>query len=471
MTARIAIVLIGVVVLSIYASKDWFKSLCGLIVLMGVMASKYMPTNLFGIQGFNPWNILFLAVFLGWLASRRREGVTWDMPGHIKVLLLLYLAVILLGFGRAVLDRSNLEDYPLKNLISEELINTVKWVLPGILLFDGGRTRRRLMWALACVLTIYVLVALQVTREVPSDSVLEDSSALIVDRMEVNGIGYNADNTSAMLAGAFWGTLAVLPLASGRHRKALIAAAAGIIVFGQALTGGRAGYVAWGGVGLVLCLLKWRKQLILAPVVVLLLPHIFPGATRLMQLGFDEIDAAGQATTDDRALTSDRNLIWPLVIDKIRESPMIGHGRLAMKRTGLMGETEKILGEGEGIGHAHNLYLETLLDNGIMGSLPIFLFWGTILTYSARLFRSSNRLYSAVGGLAMSLVLAQAIAGMGSLHVYPMEETFGMWTAVFLMMRVYVEEKRAQFNGLGAEARWSMDAFPEHRESAVSAHA
>jgi len=381
------------------------------------------------------------------------------MPRHISVLLLLYLGVILVGFLRAVFDRTYIEDYPLKNLVSEELINTVKWVLPGILLFHGCRTRRRVLMALVCLLVMYGLIAIQVIRQVPYSSVLETGSTLITDRFEVQSMGYNADNASAILAGAFWGTVAVLPLISRKGHKVMVVAAIAMIALGQALSGGRAGYIAWGGIGLVLCLVKWRKQLLLAPLVVMLLPIVFPGAMDLMYHGIGLTDVAGQATNDRGAISSGRNLFWPLVTAKISESPIIGHGRLAMKRTGVKKATEEIWGEGEGIGHPHNMYLETLLDNGILGSMPIFLFWGMVVIYTTRLFRNSNRLFSAVGGLTLSLVLAQLFAGLGAQHFYPMPETFGMWMAIFLAMRVYVEEKRAQVDAISAECYWNEPAL------------
>ena len=44
--------------LSAYAWKDWFKSLCGLILLIGIIQHPDMPRNVLGIQGLNPWNLI-----------------------------------------------------------------------------------------------------------------------------------------------------------------------------------------------------------------------------------------------------------------------------------------------------------------------------------------------------------------------------------------------------------------------------
>ena len=81
MSIRITALYIFVAGLCVYAWKDWFKSLCGLILLMAVIHHEDMPTNMFGIQGFNTWNILFSVIFLAWLTDRRRRGLRWDIPG------------------------------------------------------------------------------------------------------------------------------------------------------------------------------------------------------------------------------------------------------------------------------------------------------------------------------------------------------------------------------------------------------
>jgi O-antigen ligase len=461
--------------LSIYAWKDWFKSLCSLILLMAIIEHEDMPKTMLGIQGLNMWNILFVAICLPWLAHRSREGLVWDMPRHVAVLLLLYLGVILIGVFRAVFDRSYIETYPLKNLISEELLNTIKWVLPALLLFDGCRTRKRVLMALACLLTMYALIAVQVARRLPPSSVFSVSSDLIDEtRRACTDIGYGAVDMSTMLAGVSWGILATLPLISRKKYRWLGLAAAIMVLYGQALTGGRAGYLAWAVIGLTLCVFKWRKYLVLAPVALVLLPIVFPGAAARMLEGFGQTNVAGQATTDLNAVTSDRTVFWPHIVRKIYESPWHGYGRLAMARTGLRDQLEA---EYPGINapQPHNMYLESLLDNGVFGSLPMWLLWAVMVVCSARLFRNDNRLYSAVGGVALSLMLAQLVAGIGSQHFYPEESTLGMWAAVLLALRVQVEEKRAQMMSLSSATMYErplvtseQDAVPIYAHGTIS---
>lgn len=453
MGIRVLAVYILVTGLSIYAWKDWFKSLCGLIVLTAVLEYPDMPRSLAGIPGMNLWNILFGVVLLAWMTQRRRRGLTWDMPRYVRILVVLYAAVIVVGVFRAVLDRGAYMEYPVSALIMEELITTLKWILPAILLFDSCRTRRQVIMALICILTMYFLISIQVAKWIPPESALGGGGDYIhAKRMKLGReIGYHTTDVSVMLAGACWAMLASLALVRRNLCRLPVLAVAALIAYGQALTGGRGGYVAWGATGLMLCVLKWRKYLLLAPVVVVLLPIVLPGVTARMLEGFGATDVTGQSTVDEEAATSGRTLIWPYVLDEIAQSPWIGHGRLAMRRTGLYDKIETEY-PGTGAPHPHNMYLETLHDNGLLGSIPILLFWALAVVYSAKLFRSRNPLYAAVGGLSFSLVFASLFAGISGQHVYPQEHTMCLWAAFFLMLRVRVEEMRAQMVLCPAEA-------------------
>ena len=183
MSIRVLLCFLLVIGFSIYAWRNWFVSLCVAIVLMAFLEHPDMPKGIGGIQGLNPWNFLMANVLLAWLRNRRHEGLVWDMPRYITVLAVLYLFVILWGFVRLVMDFDHLknddfEDYGMAWAVSEFLINCVKWVLPGILLFDACRTRRRAVLALGCILSVYLLLALQVIKHMPLSSVAKSSSEL-----------------------------------------------------------------------------------------------------------------------------------------------------------------------------------------------------------------------------------------------------------------------------------------------------
>ena len=394
-----------------------------------------------GIQGLNLWNVLFACIFLAWFVRRRQERLTWDMPRNVKILLLLYLGIILVGFMRAVLDRSYIRDYPFKSLISDELINTIKWVLPGLLVFDGCRTRGRLRWVSVCLLGMYLLLGLQVISRLPFSSALGGGGdGMQRIRLKLcRQIGYGAVDMSVILAGGAWALVAATYLARQKLCKIALLVAGAVTTFAMALTGGRAGFVAWGGVGLILCLVRWRRYLIIAPAVPLLLYFAFPGAAQRALTGFGQTDAGGSSVTDNYEVTSGRNMIWPHVVDKISESPIIGYGRLGMRRSGLNTYLGLQVGQGEQVAHPHNVYLEWLLDNGLLGFIPVMVFYVLVVARAMRLFRDRDPHCAAVGGICLALVVVQLIAGLGSQHFYPQEGTLGMWVAMFLMFRLCVE--------------------------------
>jgi high-affinity Fe2+/Pb2+ permease len=71
-------------------------------------------------------------------------------------------------------------------------------------------------------------------------------------------------------------------------------------------------------------------------------------------------------------------------------------------------------------------------------------FYVTILFKALRLFLDSrSSVFVAAGGAALALVLAQLVGALGAQTFYPREGTVGMWCALMLMLRVWVERSRA----------------------------
>ncbi len=442
---RLYILILVFIFFSLYAYRNWFRSLCAMILLMAFTEHPDMPKSIMNIQGLNLWNILLANVVLAWLISRRHEKLVWDMPRHINIFLLLYLLIILIGFFRAIVDPIYLdENFTTTSMISEELINTLKWVIPGLLLYDGCRDRRRLMLGIISIMGIYVLLSIQVIRWVPTRYALSGRDLEARSRKIIQvEIGYSRVNMSMVLSGASWGTLSLLPLAATRRRKFMIIGLFFMISYAQALTGGRMGYMTWGVIGLIMCLLRWRKYLLLIPLFVIFVTFFFPGVVQRTLTGFGAVSAGGKQFVNTYEVTAGRNLIWPYVVDKITLEPLIGYGRLAMVRTGL--KDYLIIQLGEPFPHPHNAYLELLLDNGLIGFFIIIPFFVILLVYCLQLFfDDSSPLYVAVGGMTLSLILALLVAGFGSQTFYPREGAVGMWASIGLMLRLVVERIKLQ---------------------------
>ena len=197
-------------------------------------------------------------------------------------------------------------------------------------------------------------------------------------------------------------------------------------------------------------LLRYKKYLILVPILLILIVNIAPAVKDRMFTGFEtspnhEVSELEQQYTfygiNWYKVTSGRVVAWPYVIEKITERPFWGYGRMAMQRTGIA--SYLWINFRESFPHPHNLYLEFLLDNGFLGFVPVILFYFLIAKYSYSLFRDKqNEIYIVSGGISFALVLAYLVGGIGTGYFYPVEESFGRWCAIFLMLRVYVERSK-----------------------------
>jgi hypothetical protein len=459
MPLRVLAVLAFVAFFSGYAWRNWFVSLCSSFVLMAFLEHPDMPKSIGGIQGLNPWNILIANIIFAWLRDRSSRGLSWDFPPGIGRMVLLYFGVLFISSIRMLLDPPDIEDYSFGSAISEYFINCFKWVLPGIIFFDGCRERWRVKIAVGFILIFYLLLAIQVIRWMPlSYAVDGDALAIRAAKILENEIGYHRVNMSMMLAGACWAILSTLVLVQKKWHKLGIMGAAAIVALGQALTGGRTGYATWGVIGLFLCVMRWRKMLPAVLIGPLLIVMFLPGVRDRMLTGFGGQQGTIIVQTDESEITSGRSVAWPYVIEKIKESPILGCGRLAMNRTGI----QKYLMEeyGEGFPHPHNAYLELLLDNGIVGALLVLPFYFVVLGLAVpMLLNRSDPLRCAVGGVVCSLTLAFLVAGIGSQTFYPREGAVGMWAAFGLLFRLYVglEEPSTADADLGPDSESSSE--------------
>ena len=449
---RQSAVYLCVAILLIYAWKDWFKSLCGLILLTAVMGRPDFPNSLGSIQGLNVWNVLFADIFFAWLANRRREGLFWDMPTKINVFLVLWLGVILVGWVRMMFDRSQVSYFTLADLISEQLINTIKWPIVGLLLFDGCRTRHRIKLALACILLLFGLYTVQIAKYVPSAVVLEPGN--LKAREEIcDDLSISVNGAAKMMSGVPWAMLTIIPLLKMRKYSFFMLGVCVTSLYAVVLTGSRSGYIACATTLVLLCFLRWWRYLLLLPFLVLILFVALPGLRARMLSGFGEINVAGEEITNEYNVTAGRNLIWPYVISKISESPFFGFGRESMKRTGLHETLENEVGRWEAVTHPHQAYLEVLLDSGLIGFVVIVGLHGFILLYSARLFVDrGDPLYTAGGGFALALLTGHLVACMGGQTFYPQEIDVGLWCAIGVMLRLHVERGHLVAKVTGASA-------------------
>jgi O-antigen ligase len=426
--------------------RSWFIGACGAVMMMALVEHPEMPRTVLGIPGLSPWNILIFNVTLAWWNQRRLEGNEWDLPQGITKLLFLFIGVIFINFVRCLIDPTPYCAYNFAGIINEAFFNSLKFMLPFYLFFDGCRTPERSRAALLSILALYLLLALLVVKHMglagaSAGADLNGRGAKLIH----NATGYHRVDMAMMLAGASWGVLALYNIMGAWWQKLAVLGGFALITLAEALTGGRTGYVTWCVIGFALCVLRWRKLLLLAPVGIAIALALMPAVTQRLSMGFVKSgDRNIIVHNNEDQITSGRTQVWPFALQGISRSPIIGYGRFGFLRSGTATEYFKA-GVEEWVDHPHCAYLEMLLDSGVVGLflvLPIYL---AMLFYSFKLFRDkTDALNSTIGALSVALFLALLIAGLGAQTLYPKEGVAGMWTAAGLMLRRLVDLRQAQ---------------------------
>lgn len=451
-----------ILLLAIYAWKDWFKAACGLVVLMAVIRHEIMPSSMFGVTGLNPWNLLFLCVIVSFFAAKRSEGLRWDLPTHLTWLLVMVFVSLNIALLRTAIDLDAVNSFTqnvyesettVSSIYIDYLVSPLKWTIPSLLIFMGCNSVERFRWAMISMLLMYVILSLLVIRWMPL-GLLVDGDALQRRAARVLGrdVGYYRTNLSIMLAGAAW-----MAVALGNYFKRwslLFYGVAGVITLAMLLTGGRAGWGAWAALSVIMIFTKWRRYLIFMPIVILVTAPFIPASVyERMLVGLSETeelrvdDSKTSLSSEEQQLdelSAGRSLLWPEAVDQIVRSLFFGYGFYGIVQSGVSYEfyTEfkfPYL-------HPHNAYLQLLLDNGVIGSIPFLLFFFLLIRYSWRLFReSASPEHVLAGATCFAMVFVFLVGGVTGQSFYPEERSFGMWWSIGLMLRAWVEYKRGRF--------------------------
>lgn len=417
----------------VYAWKDWFVSLCALVVMSVLMQHPDMPRNYLGIPGGNLWNFLLFGVLIAWGARRVMLGVETPTPRAYVGVVLAYAGALLLAFVQGMLDLNPnavpVSEGPLTDagsFLIDYLINPLKYLIVAVLMFDGIRSRRELKMAIGAIIMNATLLGLMALRYVPLSSLMEmGSSNAGVSPFRYRfqkAIGIHANDAALVLVAAFWATLAVLPVLKRMKWPWLLSglAASAVMAAGIALTNSRAGYMATVLLGVLFGALRWRKLLAAVPVAALIAFIAVPGIGNRISVGLGAQDHTGMVGNNMNDITAGRTTnLWPPTIEEIQAHPVLGQGRLTIQRTSLY---YRILErEGSCPSHPHNAYLEVLLDSGVVGLAGVvsLFFVLPILAYLRRV-RQDPLLNSAIY-VGIAGVGAIALMGLTGQSFWPRE--------------------------------------------------
>ena len=450
-TIRLTILWILVFGVLVYAWRDWFIGLLGLIVLSSIMNHPDMPRQWFNITGLNIWNIMFLGVAVPWYVQRGQTLLDgWDVPPWMRRLYFTYLGVVFIAVMRAIVDRHNFPysgfTYSPIGLINDYVLNAAKYTFPGLMLLDGARTRQRIILGLIATMTVPLVFSIIISRHIrPHALGLSYNQQLRVRRHVGKTIGFHANTCSQVLAASAWGALGLGLLRTRAVQVVPVLAHAGYITWGLILCLSRAGYYGFSLVGVFFAVFLWRKLLIILPAGVFVICLAVPAIPQRLVAGFNVIDDSGALTTDLSVVTAGRtDKVWPPVLEAISGNLIFGYGRLGILRSDAFDAIKEAMHEPPD--HPHNAYLELLLDTGIVGFIPVMALFGTIFYVAFTLARDQRDVvYQAVGCAALAAVIALGFMSVSGQSLFPKEASQVQWCTYGLAARVYLIRQRVDY--------------------------
>ena len=402
-----------------------------LVFLLPFAATKLIPREVLGIQGFNAVNcvliLTLLSLFVSFLAGR---GVIQLV--HLPRRFLAYVAVIALGacVGAGSAEHSIIDpDLMAKPVTATTyLLDAAKTMIILIVALLAATVARNgngrpLIWALATayVALFLVIVAYVVINGIsPQDLAFQDARGFLSwTGMHANEIGLQANLGLAILLFTARATRGVLP----RLILFASAVAAGMMA---ALTFSRSAFI---GLSLILgyYLLSRRRigSFLFAFLIILGASLLLPDNPLV------ERATTGFGARDTDAITAGRvQYIWRPLLPTFWEAPIIGHGLGST-----WWATPNLRGEMLPVGHPHSAYLGVLLDLGLLGIAVVGAFFWSVWKTFRRL--SQHHVDSQWRGVfegGMVALLCLAIQGVSEDSFTPTYAQAALWVCYGLAL-------------------------------------
>ncbi len=439
---------------SLYAFKNWFRGLLGLIFLVSLMERPDMPEAMFGINGVSPYNFLLLCILIGFATNAKQELAEWRISRPILRMMLVMLALFFLSFFRMLLEPGYLYEYSIATqgyspsylaLFNEHILSSLKAVIPGFLLLFGLNSERRFQELMAVMTAVLVMLALQVLKTMPltllaDGSALEKRAARVMDR----DVGYHRNQLSVWMASAFWFMWCLAAEVKQNLFKYGLIAASFLMFLALIMTGSRGGLLVWAVIGFIFAWLRWRHLVFIAPVIVLLAVGLVPALQeRLFESGQTEKEVLMFQTElappeiDYRlaAASAGRTIFWHYVYQDAKKAPLLGRGKEAMIRRGITLKLYQIWGPSMAARHPHNAYIQLTHEMGIIGAVLILAFFAVVALRALKLAQSDNERDRLVGGIGISWTVGYLVSGLTASTFYPNEGSIFFWCSVCIVLR------------------------------------
>lgn len=345
------------------------------ISLLPLSSTSFIPKELFGVTGFNPFNVALLfsaiSLLLAWLNHPRKNFLP-KWPLYFWLYLgILGLAALQGSFHAPsipayfktlqIINFDSSGGYLRDCFLKPVLILTTAFML-SVVVKNAHYPSLYLIPLLGSAIVLPIIVIAYIAISGVSLSTLAASNArgfLSVTGMHANELGLMFNMAFALALFCFFS-------ASGILRKWMLGITCIILTVAIVLTFSRGAYL--GLLAVVAYALftqrRFRTMLVILLLVTIVVVFFIPEAVI-------ERASIGLANGSVDDISAGRvNRIWQPLLPEILSSPLIGHG-LSSILWSESAQRHTILP----VGHTHSAYLGAILDLGIFGAIVIFLFF------------------------------------------------------------------------------------------------
>jgi O-antigen ligase len=406
-----------------------------LVILLPAADTTLVPRSLMGITGLNHVNLLLAGTLFSFLLRGRLQKTGVFLP---RPLLWLYIVPItiagLIGmnyvqdivpyfYDFAVIHFTNEVGY-----LRDMLVRPMVLVVSAVLLAAAvARSQKPENFIIAIAIGVWVIALLQIGYVLASGVRLGWLSSSRA-RSFFDAMGIHANDLGRMYMVAYALLVFVWWETKQQVLKNFLLVTMGVLCFGLLLTFSRGAFMGFLMINLLLLAWKFNaRSLSLALLVTVIALIVMPNAVfNRMSVGMDtgEADAVSAGRVEG---------IWLPLLPEVLKSPLWGHGLGS-----IMWSTPMENGGMLTVGHAHNAFLEALLDMGMIGlGLLLAFFWH--VWQSFRRLGSNAYLSVELRGLfqgATAGLLAFLVTGMAGSSLRPTGEFTFLWVAIGMMYGV-----------------------------------
>jgi len=354
---RIIKMLVGAVVLMVVVLRP---RLSLYVWLLAIPIGEWLPAT--GIPGVNGPNLLILIMLISWIVPRIMNGERILDRTRLSVPVAVFLLVLSFSLGRAWLfpPGPGYDGFMMMKSVWQIFLGFIVYYAAVNMVADRNQIRALLV-TFAIGSSIGALIAVRQFLAAGFDSRVGGAIG------DINDLGAYFAVTASALFGLF-----LTSRAFTGFRRLVMAASAGLAVFGVFVPKSRGGYLgAIAGIGVLTYLIDKRAVVVFA-LVMAMSPLWAPTFVkdRVAETTVDSIEAelVGDATDRLDPSAGVRFTIWKIIARKSLRSPLVGFGYGAVPYL-TAGELDKRFS-------AHSLYFATLGEKGLLGLVVLFwLMW------------------------------------------------------------------------------------------------